>query len=192
MVQPIPEAVTVVRAAKRPNWVETSGRLEGAVYRTSVKSGLYVDVPECQRALDLAIRKQAAHYVDDYLGAGAASTIDLPLDYLRKHLVKEEFGEVIQSESVGPMQQIHALLEFDDEARADFHGRWRDALVTNRLWYTGSAAALILAMLGTFYSYLTLDLRTGGAHKGQLRLAATLVALIIMAGALLARQAVPF
>ena len=111
---------------------------------------------------------------------------------LTADLVKQEFGEVVQSESVGPMQQIHALLEFDDEARADFHSRWRDAVVTNRLWYAGSATALVLAMLGTFYSYLTLDLRMGGAHKGQLRLAATLVAMIVVAGALLVRRAVPF
>src|SRR5207244_6511180 len=142
VAQPSPEVAPYLAATKRPVWVETPGRLEGAVYRTSVKSGLYVDVPECQRALDLAIRKEANHYVDDYLGAGAAGTIDLPLGYLRKHLVKQEFGEVVQSESVGPMQQIHALLEFDDEARADFHGRWRDAVVTNRLWYAGSATAL--------------------------------------------------
>lgn len=192
VAQLTPEAAVALPATKRPAWVETPGRLEGAVYRTSVKSGLYVDVPECQRALDLAIRKEANHYVDDYLGAGAAGTIDLPLGYLRKHLVKQEFGEVVQSESVGPMQQIHALLEFDDEARADFHSRWRDAVVTNRLWYAGSATALVLAMLGTFYSYLTLDLRMGGAHKGQLRLAATLVAMIVVAGALLVRRAVPF
>ena len=192
VAQPGPTVAPYLAAMKRPAWVETPGRLEGVVYRTSVKSGLYVDVPECQRALDLAIRKEANHYVDDYLGAGAAGTIDLPLGYLRKHLVKQEFGEVVQSESVGPMQQIHALLEFDDEARADFHSRWRDAVVTNRLWYAGSATALVLLMLGTFYSYLTLDLRTGGAHKGQLRLAATLVAMIVVAGALLVRRAVPF
>ena len=62
------------------------------------------------------------------------------------------------------MHQIHALLEFDDDARADFHHRWHDAIVTDRLWYAGSGAALVLALLGTLYGYLRLDLRTGGAQ----------------------------
>ena len=56
--------------------------------------------------------------------------------------------------------------------------------MSDRLWYAGSAAGLVLALLATFYGYLKVDLRTGGAHKGRLRLAATLMALIAVAGAL--------
>ncbi len=50
----------------------------------------------------------------------------------------------------------------------------------------------MLALLGTLYGYLKLDLKTGGAHKGRLQLAATLVALIVAAGVLIARRAVHF
>ncbi len=90
------------------------------------------------------------------------------------------------------MYQIHARLEIDERARADFWRQWRSTEVTNRLWYTGGAAALVLALLGTLYGYLKLDVKTGGAHKGRLQLAATLVALIAAAGVLLVRWAVPF
>ena len=105
---------------------------------------------------------------------------------------KAEYSEVVNSDTVGPMHQIHALLEIDDRARADIDRLWHNAVVTDRLWYTGAGAALVLALLGTFYGYLRLDLRTGGAQKGRLQLAATLVALIVAAGALMARWAVPF
>ena len=64
--------------------------------------------------------------------------------------------------------------------------------MTDRLWYVGSAGAVVLALMGTVYGYLKLDLRTGGAQSGRLQLAATLVALIVAAGALLARWALPF
>jgi hypothetical protein len=43
-----------------------------------------------------------------------------------------------------------------------------------------------LALLSTFYGYLRLDKQIGETHKGRLQLAATLVALIIAAGAFLA------
>jgi hypothetical protein len=181
-----------LRVIQRPDWVEAPGKLEGSVYSVGVKSGLYVDVPECQHALDDAIKHETDRYIEDYLGAGASQVVDISRSYLRSHVKKAEFAEVVESTSVGPMHQIHALLQFDDDVRADFHRRWRDAMITGRLWYVGSGAALVLALLGTFYGYLKLDLRTGGSQSGRLQLAAALVALIVAAGALLVRWAVPF
>jgi hypothetical protein len=168
----------------RPAWIDAPPKLVNAVYSMSIKSGLFVDVPECQRALDLELKRESDRYIDDYLGGHASSIVNIPLEYLKEHVKKAEFSELIESESVGPMQQIYARLEFDDSARADFHRLQHDALVSDRLWYAGSAAGLVLALLATFYGYLKVDLRTGGAHKGRLRLAATLMALIAVAGAL--------
>ncbi len=179
-------------AAERPAWVDAPGKLVDSVYRVSVNSGPYVTVPECQRTLDSQMKHVANQYVDDYLGEGASDVVDIPLRYLRKHVKKAEFNEVIESETVGPMQQIHALLEFDDEARADFQHRWHNAVVGRRLWHVGASTGLVLALLGTLYGYLRLDLRTGGTHKGQLQLAAALVALIVTAGALLVQSKLPF
>jgi hypothetical protein len=176
----------------RPAWVDAPAKLADSVYTMPVSSGLIVSVPECQRELDHEIKRETDHYIDEYLGEHASSLVDIPLAYLKAHVKKAEFGELVLSESVGPMHQIHARLEFDDNARADFHRLWHNAVVTDRLWVVGSGAALVLALLGTFYGFLKLDLRTGGAHTGRLQLAATLVALIVAAGALLMRWAVPF
>ncbi len=176
----------------RPAWVETPGKLVGEVYSVSVKSGLYVDVPECQRALEEAIEQEANKYIEDYIGPGASQLVNVSPAWLRTHVKKKEFAEVRTSDSVGPMHQLHALLEFDDDARAEFQNRWRQSVITSRLWFVGSAATLVLALLATFYGYLRLDLRTGGQQKGRLQLAAALVALVVAAGALAVRWAVPF
>jgi hypothetical protein len=175
----------------RPDWVDAPPRLEGSIYSMAVGSGLFVSVPECQRELDAHIKREADHYIDEYLGEGASRLVDIPLPYLKEHIKKAEFSEVIVK-SVGPMHQLHALLAIDDQARTDFQRRWHEAVVTDRLWYTGSGTALLLALLATFYGYLKLDLRTGGSQKARLQLAATLVALLVAAGAFLVRWAVPF
>ena len=51
---------------------------------------------------------------------------------------------------------------------------------------------MVLALLSTVYGYLRLDEQTGGAQKGRLQLAATLLALVVAAGALLARWTMSF
>jgi hypothetical protein len=182
-----PAPVAATPAANRPNWIDAPGRLEDTVYRVSVKSGPWVSVAECQRALDTAIKHETDQYIDELLGEpGASNLVNVSRNYLREHVKKAEYNEIVQA-SVGPMHQIYALLEYDDEARAVFHQRWRNAVVSERLIYAGTGAAALLALLGTLYGYLRLDLKTGGAHKGRLQLAATLVALIVAATALLVR-----
>jgi hypothetical protein len=178
----------------RPAWLDVSGSLDDdSVYRVAVNSGPWATVPECQRWLEQAIKTEADHYIDEVVGeSGASNLVAIPRKYLLDHVKKDQFNEVVDSPTVGPMHQIHALLEFDDAARTVIHDRWRNAVVTHRLWYAGSAGALVLGLLGTLFGYLKLDLKTGGNQKGRLQLAATLVALIVAAGALLLRWAVPF
>jgi hypothetical protein len=189
-VQSVP---TILSSEPRPAWVDRAPGLSDGVYAMVVSSGPYVSVPECQRALNDEILAATNHYIDEYLGdEHAASLVNLPPGYLRQFINKMEYAEVVESPSVGRMHQLHARLEFDDRARSDFQRLWRNAVVQDRLWYTGGGAALVLALLATFYGYLKLDLKTGAPHKSRLQLAATLVALIVAAGALLARWAVPF
>ena len=190
--EPVP-LVAARRTEERPPWVDSKSGLTGSVYSLTVNTGPYVTVPECQRVLDEEIQEKANQYINDYLGdEHAAELVSIPLEYLKRNVKKSEYVEIIDSKSVGSMYQLHALLEFDDKARSDFQRLWRNAVVRDRLWYTGGGAALVLALLATFYGYLRLDLKTDSSHKGRLQLAATLVALIVAAGALIARWAVAF
>jgi hypothetical protein len=186
--------VHVPSDAPRPAWVDAQpGLAAGSVYAITVHSGRFSSVPECQRALDLEVKRVADQYIDEYLDPGDADVVNIPLSYVNTRVKKAEYAEVVHSEAVGsPMHEIHARLEFDGGVRADFHRLLRNVEVANRLWYAGGGAAMVLALLATLYGYLKLDVRTGGAHSGRLQLAATLVALIVAAGVLLVRFAVPF
>ncbi|HTM55835.1 MAG TPA: hypothetical protein VL175_17540 [Pirellulales bacterium] len=188
----VDETPAARRSASKPDWVDAPPRFENSIYSISASSGLFVSVPECQRELNARLKRDVDHYIEEYLGEGAAQLADVPLSYIKQHLEKAEFSEVVLSDSVGPMHQLHAQLAIDDNARNEFHRRWHDAMVTDRLWYTGAGAAMLLALLSTFYGYLKLDLRTGGAQKTRLQLAATLVALLVAASVFLVRWAVPF
>lgn len=191
-----PSSLSVaIDSAPRPDWVDAPAKLVKSVYSVPVRSGLFASLPECQGQLNSQIKREADHYIDELLrdlGEHASQLVAISPEYLERYVKKAEYSEIRVSDSVGPMHQVHALLEFDDEARANFRHRWHDAVVTDRLWFTGAGAALVLALLGTFYGYLRLDSQTGGAHKGKLQLAATLAALIAAAAALMVRQAVPF
>ena len=186
------EVAAVEVSDTSPKWANEPGKLVNGVYRVSIQSGLYADVPECQPALDDQIKTTLDDYIDRWMGEGTAKLVAIDREYVNEHVKKSEYSEVVNSESVGPMHQIHALLEIDDADRAEFHERWRRAVVTERVWMAGFAGAVVLALLSTVFGYLKLDLQTGGTHSGRLQLAATLVALIVAAGALLARWAVPF
>lgn len=192
---PAPATSFAQQLTDRPAWVDASARLEKSVYSVPVSSGLFATLPECQGQLSMQIKREADHYIDELLrdlGDHASTVVDIPVEYLHRFVKKDEFSETRYSDTVGKMYEVHALLEFDDRARADFRQRWHESVVTERLWFSGAGAALVLALLGTFYGYLRLDSHTGGAHKGKLQLAATLAALIAAAGALYLRQAVPF
>jgi hypothetical protein len=192
--QPAAEVpAAIVPSLPRPDWVDRAPGLSDGVYALVVSSGPYSSVPECQRALNEEILSATNHYINEYLGDdNAASLVNLPVSFSRQVIKKQEYAESLESPSVGRMYQLHAQLAFDDQARNLFQQRWRNAIVQDRLWYTGGGAALVLALLATFYGYLKLDLKTDAPHKGRLQLAATLVALLVAAGALLARWAVPF
>ena len=136
---------------------------------------------------------EADHYIDEYLGERASQLVDIPLSYLKRARQEGRVrrGGHVRSRS-DRCTRFTRCSSSTIRPAPTFIAMWHNAVVTDRLWYTGSGAALVLALLGTFYGYLRLDLRTGGSHKGRLQLAATLVALIVAAGALLVRWAVPF
>jgi hypothetical protein len=188
-----PSSNAGVTGTVRPTWVDAPAGLTNGVYALVVNSGPYVSVPECQRALEESMLAAANHYINEYVGDDqAAALVNLSPAYLQKHIKRDEYAEVLQTKSVGAMHQLYARMEFDEKVRNDIQQAWRHAVVQHRLWYTAGGAALVLTLLATFYGYLKLDLKSSSAHRGQLQLAATLVALIVVAGALVARWAAPF
>jgi hypothetical protein len=63
--------------------------------------------------------------------------------------------------SVGPMRRVHVLLEFDEPVARDLMRRAHAALVRQRLFQAGGAAAAVLAALVGVFGYLSLTKAKG-------------------------------
>jgi hypothetical protein len=168
----------------KPEWVDRAPGMRDQAYQVAVKSGLWTTQAECQRAIEGAIRKSLDEYLTNYFGdERAARLVDVDPAYLHQHLIKQPLYAETVDASVGTMQQLHALLEFDDELRAEMHRLWRQAFVSHRLRYAGAGFALVLGALAAVCGYLKLDLATGGLYTRRLRWGSALAILLVAAGA---------
>ena len=116
-----------------------------------------------------------------YDGAG----IVLPPDELRRQVVKDQWEEVRQY-SVGPMTQLHVLVEFDRKIKDRILEEHQRMVVAGRVWRAGVGLIALLAFLAVFYGYLRIDLATGGAYRARLRLAVAAAILGVVAAAVAA------
>jgi len=171
-------------APERPAWVDGSPKRADDVYQMTATVGPYTTRLECDQALPDELEKALADYVETYLGRRARGRVGLSPDYLRDHVVKADWEETRQT-SVGPMIQLHVLLEFDSQVNDRLKERWRETVILERLGYLGAGVLAVLAVLAMLFSYLKIDLATGGVYRGRLKLAAIAVILaIVAAGAL--------
>jgi hypothetical protein len=92
------------------------------------------------------------------------------------------YAETVES-SVGPMQQLHALLEFGDYPRAQLYEAWRQAAIPRRLRWAASGFGAVLAIVGVLLAALRFDLASGGRHRGRLRWVTALMILLVVGSA---------
>ncbi len=140
--------------------------------------GPYTTQAECEGKVQETLQKSLADYAELYLGgpappAGSFSAKDLDA------LVKDRFEETIQS-SVGPMIQLHLLLEFDRGVREGIQKAAERALIDRRLWRTGTCSAAVLALLAVALTYLKADLAAGGKHRRRFRFVALFAAALVL------------
>jgi len=164
----------------RPSWVERPPKRVGDAYQMSITVGPYTTRTECDAELPEQLQAALARYVETYLGPEAAGRVRLPPQELGRQAVKEQWEETIQA-SFGPMTQLHVLLRFDQKIKDRVKQAWDRAVVTRRLWYTGTAAAVVLGLMSVLLAYLKVDETTGGAYRGRLRIAAAIAALAVAA-----------
>jgi prefoldin subunit 5 len=189
---PPTEAPAEKIAEDRPEWVDATARKLGSVYQMKVDVGPYADQEELDRELPKALQKGIDEYVTTYLGPRARGKIRLPLDYVRSEVVEAEWKETVQVQITPegqipaeyvPTTRLYVLLQFDYPVNARIEEEWDKVVVTERLYGVGSLAGMVLMLLAGVYAYLRIDLATGGAYRGRLRLAAAAVLLIaILAG----------
>jgi len=184
---------------KLPDWVGTSPHKAGGVYRMPIEVGPYSTREECDQELPAKLRAAVDEYAATYLGRGARGQVRLAIDYIQREIVKDEC-EQKQEVKISPEGQpekfadvlyLHVLLEFDRAVNARIEEEWNQALVTERLGGVAALGVLVFVFLGAVWSYLKIDLATGGAYRGRLRLVAgTLILVAIAVGWMLVRFAV--
>ena len=152
------------QSPSRPAWVDAQPGRQGDVYRQTATIGPYTTRAECDGKLPDALQTALADYTEIYLGSEAARQIDLPDDQLAEWLIKNQYEETIHA-LVGPMIQLHVLLEFDHQMQERITDAWQRVRIAHRLW-VGRVLAAGLALLALVYGYLKFDLSTAGAIKG--------------------------
>lgn len=187
----------------RPPWVESDPDRSGEVHTTAVSSGPHETEQACREYLNRELERAVAEYVDWYLGRvygqqfHASTFVRYDLETIKSRLVADGklHHEVIKV-SFGPMHQMHALLEFDKDFRAELDGRraelqrhWREWVVRGRLLGTALGMAVVLALLAVLFGYFRADTATRGFYTGRLQLVATLVILgVLLGGVVLANR----
>ena len=151
-----------------------------------MKSGLYSTQEECRQALAVAVTQAVLKYGKTYLAdidVGAGDVLHhLPVDLGAKLIDEPLYAETVQA-SVGPMQQLHALLEFSDDARAQMREAWRQAALPRRVWWASCGFGAVLGVVGVLLVSLRVDLATAGKRRGRLRWATALMILLVVGSA---------
>ena len=153
-------------AAERPDWIRAEPRRVGDTYRMSIDVGPYTTRLECDAHLPEALQEALDEYVELCLGTEAAGKVRLTPDELRKALIKEQWEETRQYETVGPMRHLHVLLAFDPKFKDHVQQQWRREVVAGRLWGAGGAVAATLSVLLVAFGYLKITGRSIQEAKG--------------------------
>jgi hypothetical protein len=176
------------QSPNRPAWLDAAPGRQGDSYCMTKTIGPYSTIAECERELPNTLQTALWEYADLYLGQEPADRIQLPEGQLEHAILKERFEETVQS-SVGPMVQLHLRLEFDPATQALIKEAWHRTQVAGRLWLTATGLATVLALLTVLLGYMKIDIATGGAYRGRLRLAAVAATLAAVTAAYLTWRA---
>jgi hypothetical protein len=172
-------------ASKRPNWVDNPPQPSADAYEVAVKAGPWKTRLECEQSLDEEIDWAIDSFVAWRIGEEARTQVQLPADYVRQHLVKEQWLEKINT-SLGEMFNLHALLSFDRQVEGKLQDAWTGVMLNARLVLSAAILGGVLLLLSVIYGYLKIDLATHGAYRGRMRFAAVgMILALAAAGAAL-------
>jgi len=176
---------TIVIPAGRPEWVKTgkSDFSDPKVHKIYVTSDPYKEPHDAQRALDEALKRKTDEYIGDQLHSPlAAKFIPYDAQTIRDRFVKQTYRETITfDDPIGPMQQLHAQLEFDEAFRNEISHHWAGRIAESRLYQVGLIAGASLLLLGSVFSYFRLDNATRGYYTGRLQFMTAAAILAVVA-----------
>jgi len=185
-IETLPDG-TIQIPAGRPQWVKDSKpNFTGSIHTIPVTSGPYKLSRDAQRGLEETMKRATDEYIADQLNSPlAAKFIPYSLDVIQDRFVKQTYNETINFGSVGPMEQRHALLQFDDAFREELRHHWVGRIAESRLYQTGLGAGAVLLLLTSVFGYFRLDNATRGYYTGRLQFmtAAAILAIVALGAA---------
>ncbi|NQU23976.1 MAG: hypothetical protein HQ567_22055 [Candidatus Nealsonbacteria bacterium] len=190
VVKEAPAPIPVPTPPPTPAWVGKAPRSDANEYRVAIDVGPCPSLTQCEAELPAAVERAVAQYVDKTLGhgGGIAAEVQLPTNFIEDYNIVQErwtepfvFTKPIEGDD-GSWTQLHALLVFDAAARQQIDQQCKSVIVADRLWYTGTGIAALLAVLAVLFGCLRIDQVTAGSHRGLLVTAAVAAVAAIVAG----------
>jgi len=177
----------------RPAWVEGPPMRVGEVHTTAISSGPFARAQDCWREFDNQIVKATDDYIAEHLEHSFATQfIHYDAKTIRTRFLKPE--NIYQEQivvSIGPMHQVHGLLEFNSDFRRELEERWAQVTRFARVSQVGLGSFAFLALLGVVFSYFRLDNATRGYYTGRLQfLTAAAILAVVGVGIVAARWVV--
>ena len=146
-------------------------------YRVIIHAGPYTNLSDCEA--DLAEERDAAliQYARRLLGPDAADRIDFERFEFQNAIRERRRTDSTTHPEFGPMYNLYAELTFDRSLQKRLRSEYHDAVVRDRLRFTGVASGSVLLLLSAVFGYLKFDTLTRGYYRGRLAMAAgTLIA----------------
>lgn len=203
-------SATDMISATRPDWINSKDGFipEKNVYRMIGTSAAFENKDDAagEWVVDDILYSQTLKYAIECLNIDAHDARRMPIMALYRH--PDGRNRVVKDKWVGPAHvesetvtevladndtryyQLYALCEFDHQTRRELTELWQDTKIEQQLWYAGTGAGLIFALLATLLGYLTLDNKTRGYYSGRLKLAAGAVGTAAVAAAVMVFMAI--
>jgi hypothetical protein len=175
----------------RPAWVDEQQKQVGNVLRQVVVAGPYATAEECYAKTNELLKIATDNYVKHYLaGLGddrplitaqegsplvkinnftskALEGMGIGVGDIRREIAKDEYLESVAT-SVGPMKNLHTLLEFSPDVDRDLQVRWNEFLREGRLTAIGLLSGSVLGVIGLAFGLLKVDTVTRGYYSKRL------------------------
>lgn len=175
---------TVIIPPGRPSWISEWKEVDHkpAINWAAAVAGPCETRQECEKELSNQVKLVADEYINNYLGSAIAARL---LNYdgadLKSRLVSPQdvYAETIQV-SFGPMEQVHARVEFREDFRRELDQRWREIKAKLRLGQVGLIGAVVLGLLSTAFGFFKANTATRGQRATTLQFAAAATILVIV------------
>lgn len=150
-------------------------------YRMTIHAGPHSNLNDCEAELAEKRVAALADYAEKLLGADASEQIDFER-FLFQHKVPERRRtEEFEHPEFGPMLNLYAELTFDRRIQQELRREYHDAVIGQRLAFTGVASGMVLFMLSAVFGFLKLDTASRGYYRGRLLAGAVGVVLLAFA-----------